>query len=88
MQAVKVALHGLEDFRNCTQTITEIQNHLMDRTLQMEIHDINVEEDNLIVTFYDINGKVTIDMNKILFAKILDNIVLASKIHVIMYCNI
>lgn len=88
IQAIRVALEGLEEFRDYTQLVTEIENHLLvENMFSAKVHGTNADEYGSYtrVTFYDISkeGKY-IDVNQVLSDKILRDISIASKIQVIV----
>lgn len=84
LQAIRVALQGLEELHDCNQTVTEIENQLMDRVFCVKVHGLVTDRNEryAIVTFYDTSGEDDINVNNILFEKIMDNIVAASKMNV------
>ncbi|XP_014473418.1 PREDICTED: tudor domain-containing protein 7 isoform X2 [Dinoponera quadriceps] len=81
-QAVRVALQGLEELRDYSQqTIAEIENQLMERVFCVKVHSIAADEEGTyaVVSFFDTSGEDDIDVNNILFEKIMDNIAATSK---------
>ncbi|XP_032664575.1 tudor domain-containing protein 7-like [Odontomachus brunneus] len=82
-QAVRVALQGLEELRDCGQTITEIENQLLERVFCVKVHSLATDEDGSYasVTFYDTSSEDDINMNDILFEKIMENITAGSKLN-------
>ncbi|XP_011268042.1 tudor domain-containing protein 7 [Camponotus floridanus] len=83
-QAIRVALEGLEEFRDYTQLVPEIENHLLvENMFSAKVHGTNADEYGSYtkVTFYDISkeGKY-IDVNQVLSDRILRDISIASKI--------
>lgn len=83
-QATRVALEGLEEFRDYSQLVTEIENHLMvEHTFSAKVHGTNADEygSYTTVTFYDTNKEGNrVNVNQILCDKILRDITIASKI--------
>lgn len=85
-QATRVALERLEEFRDYTQFITEIENHLLvDQMFLVKVHGTNADEygSYTMVTFYDTRTDKEgrhVDVNQILFDKILRDIDTTSKI--------
>jgi len=91
VQAIKVALQGLEDFRDYPQAVGEIESQLFgDRVFLVKVHatDIDKYGSCATVTFYDTSGDDDIDINKVLFQKILNAIIDSSIVHVNIYLNI
>lgn len=84
-----MALQGLEELRDCGQTVTEIENQFLERVFCVKVHSIATDEDGsyTTVTFYDTSGEDDINMNDILFEKIMENIVAASKLNVSIHLN-
>lgn len=93
-QATRVALERLEEFRDYTQFITEIENHLLvDQMFLVKVHGTNADEygSYTMVTFYDTRTDKEgrhVDVNQILFDKILRDIDTTSKIQVIVKISI
>ncbi|EZA47760.1 tudor domain-containing protein 7A [Ooceraea biroi] len=80
-QAIRVALLGLENFRDCPQAIAEIENLLLgDRVFLVRVHSTNVDKYGSYarVTFYDTSGDDDVDINQVLFEKIIDGLIDAS----------
>ncbi|KAH0955716.1 hypothetical protein HN011_002636 [Eciton burchellii] len=84
-QAIKVALQGLEDFCDYPHAVGEIESQLFgDRVFLVKVNatDIDKYGSCATVTFYDTSGDDDIDINKVLFNKILNGIMDASIVHV------
>ncbi|KAL6449346.1 hypothetical protein ACFW04_000747 [Cataglyphis niger] len=85
-QATRVALEGLEEFCDYNQFITEIENHLLvEQMFLVKVHGTNADEygSYTTVTFYDTSKEkesIHLNVNQILFDKILRDIAAASKI--------
>ncbi|XP_025155538.1 tudor domain-containing protein 7 isoform X2 [Harpegnathos saltator] len=81
-QAIRVALQGLEEFRDCSQIVAEIESQLLEQVFCVKVHSIASDEDGTYatVTFYDTSSEDDVDMNNILFEKIVENIAAASKL--------
>lgn len=90
IQAVRLALQGLEELRDCSQIVTEIENLLIDRVFCVKVHSMAADEDGsyATVTFYDTSGEDDVDVNNVLFEKIMDNIAAASKLNVTIRLSI
>ncbi|KYM99296.1 PREDICTED: tudor domain-containing protein 7 isoform X2 [Cyphomyrmex costatus] len=75
-QAMRVGLHGLKEFRDCVQLVTEIENYLLiDQLFYVKIHGMDSDEYGSYVTatFCDTSkGEEDIDVNQILVDKILE----------------
>jgi len=81
----------LEDFCDYPQAVGEIESQLFgDRVFLVKVHatDIDKYGSYATVTFYDTSGDDDIDINKVLFHKMLNGIMDASIVHVIIYLNI
>lgn len=79
--------------------MTEIENHLIvDRMLLVKVHGMDADEygSYATVTFYDTSKDEDVDINQVLFDKILEDIASEFKMHVIViqfvttfyYCNL
>ncbi|XP_011630819.1 tudor domain-containing protein 7 [Pogonomyrmex barbatus] len=84
-QALRVGLQGLKDFRDCSQIVTEIENYLLpDQLFNVKVHGVETDEygEYSIVTFYDTShDDKDIDVNQVIFNKILDDMAVAFKLH-------
>lgn len=83
-QAIRVALQGLKEFRDCAQIVTEIENYLIvDQLFYVEVHSMDTDEYGTYVSvnFYDTNKDEDINVNQVLFEKILEDIASAFKVH-------
>ncbi|XP_070158766.1 tudor domain-containing protein 7 [Polyergus mexicanus] len=85
-QATRVALERLEEFRDYTQFVMEIENHLLvEQMFLVKVHGTNADEYGSYTTviFYDTRTDKEgrhVDVNQILFNKILRDIDTTSKI--------
>jgi hypothetical protein len=83
-----VALQELEVFQDYAQATTEIENYLSsDRMFLVTVHNTNTDEygSYTTVTFYDTSKEdADVNVNQILFDKILDHIIASSKVQVII----
>lgn len=83
-----MALQGLEVFQEYAQATTEIENYLIsDRMFLVTVHDTNSDEygSYTTVTFYDTSKEESdVNVNEIVFEKILDYIIASSRVQVII----
>jgi len=79
----------LKDFRDCTQIVTEIENYLIvEQLFYVKVHGMDSDEygSYVSVTFYDTSkGDEDVDVNQILIDKILEDMAIAFKLHVIIF---
>lgn len=78
-----MALKGLENFRDCPQSVAEIENQLLgDRVFLVRVHSTEMDKHGscATVTFYDTSGQDDIDINEVLVNKIIGGITEASVI--------
>ncbi|KAL0103402.1 hypothetical protein PUN28_017578 [Cardiocondyla obscurior] len=84
-QAVRLALQGLKDFRDCSEIVPDIENHLIvDQLFNVTVHGTDSDENGVyyIVTFYDTSKEnEDVDINEVLFKKITHDMADALKIH-------
>lgn len=81
----------MKDFCDCTQMVTEIENHLIvDRLFYVKVHGMDADEYSTYasVTFYDTSKEEDVNVNQVLLDKILQEMAVAFKIHVIYYPSI
>lgn len=91
IQATRVALQGLEEFRDYAQLVPEIENHLsVEQLFLAKVHSTKDDEygSYTTVTFYDSKEDKDVDVNRILFDKMLRDIMNASSIQVIVKISI
>ncbi|KMQ98076.1 tudor domain-containing protein 7 [Lasius niger] len=86
VQATRVALQGLEEFRDYAQLVPEIENHLsVEQLFLAKVHSTKADEygSYTTVTFYDTSKEdKDVDVNRILFDKMLRDIMNASNIQI------
>lgn len=76
-QAMRMCLAGLEDFSDCESILTHIENLLLGKAFYVEVlnHDFDKDGPYATVEFYETSGPDDINLNKVLYKKILKNII-------------
>lgn len=87
---MRVSLHELEDFCDCAQVVTEVENYLLvEQMFVVKVHSMDFDKSYATVTFYDTSDDtVDVDVNELIFNKLLNDIDAASEIHVIIRSKI
>ncbi|XP_020295930.1 tudor domain-containing protein 7 isoform X2 [Pseudomyrmex gracilis] len=83
IQAMRVSLHELEEFCDCAQVVAEVENYLLvEQMFVVKVHSMDFDNSYATVTFYDTSDDtVDININELIFDKLLNDIDVASKIH-------
>lgn len=83
---MRVSLYELEDFCNCAQVVAEVENYLLvEQMFVVKVHSMDFDNSYATVTFYDTSDDtVDININELIFNKLLNDIDVASKLHVII----
>ncbi|XP_066601357.1 tudor domain-containing protein 7-like isoform X2 [Prorops nasuta] len=78
IQAIKLNLHGLEDFSECEEVMIYVEKYLCDRPLYIEVIERRLQEDGIssaTAVFYDTHGPEDVDLNKVIAKEILTAVV-------------
>ncbi|KAF7386779.1 hypothetical protein HZH66_011231 [Vespula vulgaris] len=83
-QAMRMCLAGLEDFRDCETVLVHIENLLLGQAFYVEVLNQGFDKDGPYATveFYDTSGPDDINLNKILYKQILQNIIALPQMNV------
>lgn len=82
---MRMCLAGLEDFRDCETVLVHIENLLLGQAFYVEVLNQGFDKDGPYATveFYDTSGPDDINLNKILYKQILQNIIALPQMNVV-----
>ncbi|KAK2584964.1 hypothetical protein KPH14_002552 [Odynerus spinipes] len=83
-QAMRMCLASLEDFSDCETVLVHIEKLLLGQTFYVEVLDHGVDKDGPYATveFYDTSGPDDVNLNKVLYKKILHNIIALPQLNI------